>query len=131
MAVATTASISGMSVTSASISGMNVTNGMNVMSSGRTIAAIARAIAGSGTIAEAGITTVAATTLTVVQWFTAAIITGAGRAVNRYEGPRYYVSDYGYYHLRRPPSGYRWIRSDNNFLLVALATGVILDIASH
>lgn len=48
----------------------------------------------------------------------------------RYAGPTYVVRDYGYYRLRQPPRGYRWVRADNNdFLLVAIATGIILDIA--
>ncbi|HEY9511976.1 MAG TPA: RcnB family protein [Rhodanobacter sp.] len=48
----------------------------------------------------------------------------------RYAGPTYVVHDYGYYRLRHPPRGYRWVRADNNdFLLVAIATGIILDIA--
>lgn len=48
----------------------------------------------------------------------------------RYSGPTYVVHDYGHYRLRHPPHGYRWIRADNNdYLLVAIATGIILDIA--
>ncbi|EIL97497.1 RcnB family protein [Rhodanobacter sp. 115] len=50
----------------------------------------------------------------------------------RYGGPVYVVRDYGYYHLRRPPRGYHWVRGDaDNYLLVAIATGIILDIATH
>jgi Ni/Co efflux regulator RcnB len=50
---------------------------------------------------------------------------------HRYYGPNYVVSNYGHYRLRQPPRGYHWIRADNNYLLVAIATGVILDIALH
>jgi Ni/Co efflux regulator RcnB len=51
---------------------------------------------------------------------------------HRYHGPVYVVRDYGHYHLRRPPRGYHWIRGDaGDYLLVAVATGVILDIAMH
>lgn len=51
---------------------------------------------------------------------------------HRYYGPTYVVRDYGYHRLRPPPRGYHWIRDDNNdYLLVAIATGVILDIALH
>lgn len=50
---------------------------------------------------------------------------------HRYYGPNYVVSNYGYYRLRPPPRGYHWVRADNNYLLVAIATGVILDIALH
>ncbi|HEY9130269.1 MAG TPA: RcnB family protein [Dyella sp.] len=50
---------------------------------------------------------------------------------HRYGGPRYYVDNWNYYHLRQPPYGYRWVRADDDFLLVAIATGVILDIATQ
>lgn len=44
-------------------------------------------------------------------------------------GPTYVVDDWGYYGLRRPPHGYYWRRSDaGEFLLVALATGIIADV---
>jgi Ni/Co efflux regulator RcnB len=39
------------------------------------------------------------------------------------------VNDWGHYRLRRPPVGYHWVRYDNDFLLVALAGGLIADIA--
>lgn len=48
---------------------------------------------------------------------------------HRYRGPTYVVRDYGHYRLRPPPSGYRWVRADNDYLLVAIATGIILDVA--
>jgi len=36
------------------------------------------------------------------------------------------------YRLRPPPRGYHWGRGDDsNFLLVAVVTGVILDVATH
>ncbi|HEY0199126.1 MAG TPA: RcnB family protein [Rhodanobacter sp.] len=50
---------------------------------------------------------------------------------HRYYGPTYVVRNYGYYRLRPPPYGYRWVRADNDFLLVAITTGIILDIATH
>jgi Ni/Co efflux regulator RcnB len=40
----------------------------------------------------------------------------------------YYVQDYGYYGLRPPPRGYRWVYADGNFVLMALATGLIADV---
>ena len=40
----------------------------------------------------------------------------------------YYVSDWGYYGLRPPPPGYRWIYADGNFVLMAVATGLIADL---
>ncbi|MEI9965120.1 MAG: RcnB family protein [Caulobacteraceae bacterium] len=35
--------------------------------------------------------------------------------------------DYRSYRLRQPPRGYGWVRNDNQFLLVALTTGLIAD----
>ena len=40
----------------------------------------------------------------------------------------YIVSDYERYHLRPPPRGYRWYRVDDDYLLTAIATGLIYDI---
>lgn len=49
-----------------------------------------------------------------------------------YRVPSYYrdnVVYYGDYHrLRRPPHGYRWVRADNDFLLVAIASGIIAEV---
>ena len=51
---------------------------------------------------------------------------------NYYGGPVYVVSDYGRYHVRRPPRGHQWIRDDRgNLLMVAIATGIIADIVLH
>jgi Ni/Co efflux regulator RcnB len=38
------------------------------------------------------------------------------------------VHDYPRYRLRPPPRGYAWYRVDNNYLLAAIASGVIFDI---
>ena len=49
-----------------------------------------------------------------------------------YLQPRYYVDDYPHYHLRQPPRGHRWVRTeDGRFILVAVATGIIADILLH
>lgn len=40
---------------------------------------------------------------------------------------RHYYVDYRYYRLPPPPYGYHWVRVDRDVVLVALATGVILD----
>ena len=39
------------------------------------------------------------------------------------------VSDYRRYHLQAPPRGYEWRRVDNNYILAAAATGLILNLA--
>jgi Ni/Co efflux regulator RcnB len=44
-----------------------------------------------------------------------------------YYGPEYAVSNYGYYHLRAPPRGYRWYNINGEFVLAALAGGLIAD----
>lgn len=50
------------------------------------------------------------------------------RAPVVYLQPRYYVNDWRDYRLAPPPRGYRWVRPmDGHFLLVAIATGVIVD----
>ena len=47
------------------------------------------------------------------------------------DGP-YVVTDWRSQHLREPPRGYRYVRSDNgDFLLVAITTGVIASILAH
>jgi Ni/Co efflux regulator RcnB len=56
-----------------------------------------------------------------------------GHAVpEKYRANSYVVTDYKTRHLREPPRGYHWIRDeDNNFLLVAISTGVIADLVNH
>lgn len=41
-----------------------------------------------------------------------------------------YVNDYRRYRLRPPSRGQQWVRVDNDFLLISLATGVIVGLAS-
>jgi Ni/Co efflux regulator RcnB len=36
--------------------------------------------------------------------------------------------DYRHYHLRRPPHGYEWRAVDGNYVLAAVATGVIASV---
>lgn len=41
---------------------------------------------------------------------------------------RYWVDDYARYDLRNPGRGQRWVRqSDTEYLLVEIATGLIID----
>jgi Ni/Co efflux regulator RcnB len=42
----------------------------------------------------------------------------------------YAVSDYGRYHLRRPPVGYHWVQVGDEFLLVSATTGLIFDVVT-
>ena len=43
------------------------------------------------------------------------------------------VTDYRHYHLSRPPRGYEWRRVDDNYVLAAVAGGLIASVilASH
>jgi Ni/Co efflux regulator RcnB len=47
---------------------------------------------------------------------------------------RHYAGiDWRAHHLRRPPHGYHWVRVDDDYVLVAVATGIVLEtvFASH
>jgi hypothetical protein len=46
----------------------------------------------------------------------------------RYRGDGYYVKDYRRHGLRQPPRGYRWQRVDNQYVLAAVATGIIASV---
>lgn len=55
-----------------------------------------------------------------------------GRMPSEYRGRTYVVTDWHSDHLRAPPRGYHWVRSDNgDFLLVAITTGIIADLLLH
>ncbi len=43
----------------------------------------------------------------------------------------YYVHDPYYYGLREPPRGHRWVYADGNFVLMALATGLIASVVAN
>jgi Ni/Co efflux regulator RcnB len=53
-------------------------------------------------------------------WRRGAYVPGSYRA--------YYVQDPYYYGLRPPPPGHRWIYADGNFVLMALATVLIVSV---
>jgi Ni/Co efflux regulator RcnB len=48
-----------------------------------------------------------------------------------YRGNTYVIRDYGYYRLRPPPRGYYWYRAGNDYVLAAIATGLIFDIINN
>ena len=55
-----------------------------------------------------------------------------GRVPSEYRGSHYVVSNWRSAHLRPPPRGYHWVRSDNgDFLLVAISTGIIASIIAN
>ena len=43
----------------------------------------------------------------------------------------YVVRDYGRYGLRAPPRGYYWYQSGNDYILAAIATGLIFDVITR
>jgi len=52
------------------------------------------------------------------------------RMPSTYFSSRYIVYNYDAYSLRRPPHGCRWVRVDGDLFLVAIATGLVLDIVT-
>ncbi len=55
-----------------------------------------------------------------------------GHVPAEYRGGSYVVTDWRARHLRQPPRGYHYVRSDNgDFLLVAITTGVIASILAN
>lgn len=55
-----------------------------------------------------------------------------GRALPpEYRDRGHYVDDYRSHRLRQPPRGYRWVRTDNNYVLIAITSGIIADIVSQ
>jgi len=42
----------------------------------------------------------------------------------------YVVNDYHVYRLRQPPRGYHWVRVNNDVVLTAIATGVVLEVVN-
>jgi Ni/Co efflux regulator RcnB len=46
----------------------------------------------------------------------------------QYRTNQYVVSDWKNNHLRQPPRGYHWVRANNQYVLAAVASGVIADI---
>ena len=49
------------------------------------------------------------------------------RVPREYWGPRYVVNDWRGHHLSQPPRGYHWVQVNGDYVLAAVATGVILD----
>lgn len=53
------------------------------------------------------------------------------RLPSHYRSSSYYVNDYGRYGLRAPPRGHRWVRADNDYVLAAIATGLIVQVLAN
>ena len=50
------------------------------------------------------------------------------RVPAEYRDKRYEVSDWKSHNLRQPPSGYHWVNVNGDYVLAAVATGVIADL---
>jgi Ni/Co efflux regulator RcnB len=49
------------------------------------------------------------------------------RIPENYRDNRYVVNDWQSHHLRQPPAGYHWVNVNGDYVLAAIATGVIAD----
>ena len=50
-----------------------------------------------------------------------------GRLPAEYRNRQYVVDDWRGHHLSAPPRGYHWVQAGPDYVLAAIATGVILD----
>lgn len=51
-----------------------------------------------------------------------------GRIPASYRNHKYVVGDWRAHHLRQPPHGYQWVQVGGDYVLAAIATGVIADL---
>ena len=51
-----------------------------------------------------------------------------GRLPPEYRGRQYVVDDWRGHHLSAPPRGYHWVQYGGDYLLVAITTGVIMQL---
>lgn len=51
-----------------------------------------------------------------------------GRLPDRYRNRQYVVDDWRGHRLRQPPRGYHWVQTGGDYVLAAIATGVIADL---
>ena len=49
----------------------------------------------------------------------------------KYRGEGYQVNDWHKHGLKAPPAGHRWQKIDGNYVLIAVATGVITSVITH
>jgi Ni/Co efflux regulator RcnB len=51
-----------------------------------------------------------------------------GRLPNQYRSNQYVVNDWRAHRLSAPPRGYHWVQTGSDYVLVAIATGVIMQL---
>ena len=49
----------------------------------------------------------------------------------QYRGAGYQVNDWKKHGLKAPPSGHRWMNVNGDYVLIAIATGVIASVIAH
>jgi len=47
---------------------------------------------------------------------------------DHYTDSRHYVTNYNYDHLSPPPAGYQWVQDGSQFVLIAVASGIIASV---
>ncbi|MGZ5195356.1 MAG: RcnB family protein [Ramlibacter sp.] len=50
------------------------------------------------------------------------------RLPQEYRHRNYVVDDWRGHHLRQPPRGYQWVQDGSDYILVAIATGIIAEV---
>lgn len=53
------------------------------------------------------------------------------RIPRHYRGQQYVVNNWRHHGLRQPPRGYHWVQYGSDYMLVAIATGVISQLIIH
>ena len=51
-----------------------------------------------------------------------------GRLPSEYRNHQYVVDDWRDHHLSAPPRGYQWVQTGGDYVLVAIATGIIAQV---
>jgi Ni/Co efflux regulator RcnB len=51
-----------------------------------------------------------------------------GRMPEQYRSHQYVVDDWHSHHLSAPPRGYHWVQVGNDYVLAAIATGIIAQL---
>ena len=54
-----------------------------------------------------------------------------GAQIQKEDWGRGQAVDYRAHHLRRPPQGHEWRQVDGNYVMAAVATGVIASVIAH
>lgn len=54
-----------------------------------------------------------------------------GRLPSEYRGRHYVVNDWRGHHLSAPPRGHHWVQTGGDYVLVAIASGIIVQLLLH